>query len=451
MIEPADRIVVAFSGEGSGIEELTWGQRAIWNAMTEQQTSLPIGGWLPLPEGTTVQHLAAELRFHMSRHQSMRMRLVFDENGKARQSVTASGEIVLEVFDARDADPAEVAEQVKKQYMDAPFDYAGEWPVRMAVIRRAGAATHVVSILCHLVTDAAGGVAMMADLSNLDRETGAVLAPVTAMQPLDLARWQQTPAGQRQHASSLQYWEEQLRGVPSYRYAESTDKREPRHWEGQLFSPAVHLAAHALAHRLQAASSQVLLAAYATMLVRLRGVDPIVIRPVVSNRFRPGLADIVSPINEAGLCVIPVEGAAFDEVVRRTRRTVIRAFKAAYYHPEALDELIAVIAKDRGEELDLDCFFNDRRPGGGSAETAIPTAAQIREAQQHSVFRWTLQQDKPFGRLFLHIDDFAGPPEAVTLTIRADTHHVPPADMQACLQGIESLLVEAAETYGQLK
>ncbi|MFC7483965.1 hypothetical protein ACFQX7_33505 [Luedemannella flava] len=87
MTEPVDRIMVAFSGEGSGIEELTWGQRAIWNAMTEQNTSLPIGGWLPLPEGTTVRHMVNELRFHMSRHQSARMRLVFGDDGRPRQSV----------------------------------------------------------------------------------------------------------------------------------------------------------------------------------------------------------------------------------------------------------------------------------------------------------------------------------------------------------------------------
>ncbi len=442
MIEPSERIKVAFSGEGAGIEELTWGQRAIWNAMTEQDSSLPIGGWLPLPEGTTVQDMAVELRFHMIRHQSMRMRLIYGDDGRPRQSVAASGEIMLEVFDAGDAGPAGVAERVKRQYMDAPFDYAGEWPIRMAVIRLGDVATHVVAILCHLVTDAAGGLAMVADLSNLDRTTGEPKAPMTSIQPLALARWQQTPAGQRQNARSLQFWEEQLRGVPSYRYGESADKREPRHWEGQLTSTAIHMAVQTLAQRFKADTSQVLLAAYAVMLVRLRGVDPVVIRPIVSNRFWPGLADIVSPINEAGLCVIPIGDAAFDEVVRRTRRITMRAFKAAYYHPEPLDELIALIAKDRGEELDIDCFFNDRRLGRGSALTAMPTAAQLREAQRGSEFRWTLRQDKPFGRLFLHVD--IATEDSVTLTIRADTHHVAPADMQAYVQGIESILIDAA-------
>ncbi len=206
---PTDRIAVAFSGHGAGVEELTWGQRTIWNAMREQQSSLPIGGWLPLPEGTTVQDMANELRFHMNRHQSMRMRLVFGDDGWPRQSVAARGEVILEVFDAQDADPVDVAEKVKARYLNIPFDYAREWPIRMAVIRHAGVPTHVVTILCHLVTDAAGGQAMMTDLSNLDRRTGEAKTPVTAIQPLQLARWQQTPDGQRQNARSLQYCAEQ--------------------------------------------------------------------------------------------------------------------------------------------------------------------------------------------------------------------------------------------------
>lgn len=447
-MEPADHIVVAFSGEGAGVEELTWGQRAIWNAMTEQNTSLPIGGWLPLPEGTTVQHMVNELRFHMTRHQSMRMRLVHGDDGRPRQSIAASGEITLEVYDGDNADPADVAEQVKQRYMDAPFDYANEWPIRMAVVRRGGLATHVVCILCHLVTDAAGGLAMVADLANMDPATGEATAPVTATQPLELARWQQTPAGQRRHAASLRYWEEQLRGVPSYRYARPTERHTPRHWEGQLTSPALFLATQTLAQQLSASSANLILAAYATTLVRLRGVDPIVIRPVVSNRFWPGLADIVSPINEAGLCVIPVGDASFDEVVRRTSRVAMSAFKAAYYHPEPLDELRAVIARDRGEDLDIDCFLNDRRVAAPSADAALPTEAQLREAPRGE-FGWTVRQEKPFGRLFLHIDDAADGTDAVTLTIRADTDYVAPELAQACVEGIESLLVEAATDPGR--
>ena len=439
MMEPAEQIVVAFSGEGAGVEELTWGQRAIWNAMTEQDTSLPIGGWLPLPEGTTVRHMANELRFHMTRHQSMRMRLVYGEDGRPRQSVAASGEITLEVYDAGDGDPAAVAEKVSQRYMDAPFDYANEWPIRMAVVRRGEVATHVVCVLCHLVTDAAGGLAMVADLANMDPVTGEATVPVTATQPLDLARWQQTPAGQRRHASSLRYWEEQLRGVPSYRFAKPAQRHSPRHWEGQLISPALLLATEALAKRLGVSASNLTLAAYAMMLVKLRGVDPIVIRPVVSNRFWPGLADIVSPINEAGLCVIPVEGAGFAEMAARASRIAMRAFKAAYYHPEPMDELFATVARDRGEQLDIDCFMNDRRVAA-IPDGPAPTAQELRLAPRGE-FRWTAKQDKPFGRLFLHIDDA---PDAVSLTVRADTDYVDPAIMRGIAEGIEEIFIEAA-------
>jgi hypothetical protein len=46
----AEHIIVPFSGEGSGVEELSWGQQEIWSAMRAQHSWLPIGAAQPLPE-----------------------------------------------------------------------------------------------------------------------------------------------------------------------------------------------------------------------------------------------------------------------------------------------------------------------------------------------------------------------------------------------------------------
>src|SRR6185503_14772556 len=125
-------------------------------AMLRQGTWLPVGGTVALPEGTTVDDMAGELCWHLTRHHAMRTRLRFDADG-VRQVVSERGELTLEVVDAGGADPAEVAAGVERRFRETPFDYEHDWPVRAAVICQNGAPTHLVEILCHLVTDAFGG------------------------------------------------------------------------------------------------------------------------------------------------------------------------------------------------------------------------------------------------------------------------------------------------------
>src|SRR4051812_9257302 len=73
----AERVKVSFAGPGSGVEELSWGQREIWQAMVSQGSWFPIGGVKHLSPGITVDDIAARLRFIMERYQTARTRLRF--------------------------------------------------------------------------------------------------------------------------------------------------------------------------------------------------------------------------------------------------------------------------------------------------------------------------------------------------------------------------------------
>src|SRR5688572_14915291 len=128
MIDVPDRIVVPFEGEGSGVGELSWGQYEIWSAMVRLKSWMPLGGIKPLPAGTTVAEIAEELRYLMSRYQSMRTRLRFDAEGRPSQVVSSSGKITLEVYDAGDNDPEKVAVALAERYQETPLDIATEWP-----------------------------------------------------------------------------------------------------------------------------------------------------------------------------------------------------------------------------------------------------------------------------------------------------------------------------------
>jgi hypothetical protein len=433
-------VIVPFAGEHSGAGELTWGQLDIWTCMQRQGSSLAFGGTFPLPAGTTVADVAADLEYLMSRHDSLRTRLRIRPGGQVQQVVTAAGEIALAVIDPGDADPGEVAAAAYPRFEAQQFDYERDWPIRWAVVARDGIATHLISAMCHLAADGMGALALMDDLR---RRAAGETGPVTALRPLELAVRQRAPAGRRANAAALAFWERTLRAIPPRRFAGSDDWREPRYWQAYYYSPASLLAAEAVAARTGTGTSTVLLAAYAVMLTRLTGIDPAVIVVVVDNRFRRELADVVSPMCGPTPCVIDVAGADFDEVVRRAWRTSLHAYKLAYYNPLDREEVERRVAAERGEAVDTGCFFNDRRMASREerARGPAPSAAGLRAALRRSELVEGFRRDQPNDRCFLSIDNV---PDTICYELAVDTHYVSPADLEACLRGLESVIVEAA-------
>jgi hypothetical protein len=342
----------------------------------------------------------------------MRTRLRFDQDGHVYQVVSSSGEIAMPVVDAAGQDPAEVGQQLFEQYRDTPYDFEHEWPLRMAVIVADGVPTHVVAVMHHLVLDGFGGAAMMADLMDRDPVTGEARTPPPQMQPLEQARWQQGPSGQRQSKNAMRYWEHLLRTIPPRRFAAKRAPQQPRYWEAAQTSPAMLLAARALAGRAGVDTGTVILAAFVVAVARMTGIRPVAMQPVVSNRFRPGLANVVAPINQTTLCAFDVGDTTFDEALTHVRRRAFGAYKYAYYDPDHLEEMISRVERDRGEEVDIACYFNDRRV---QARDAAVTPADVEDV-----------------------------PTAVAFTLCADTLYVSPDEMRTCLATIESLIVSAA-------
>jgi Condensation domain len=435
---PALRIPVEFTAPDSGVAELTWGQMEIWLAMTRQGW-LRLGGTKRLPPGTAVAEIVDELCYLMTRYPSMRTLLRFDENGRPTQEVFGTGRIALEVYDA-DGDELDAADRtaevVDEHYLTAPRDFAGEWPVRMAVVRRHGELTHMVVQMCHLVTDVGGARVMHPEVAA--RET----APVPSPHQLDLARWQCSAAGQRHHATTARHWEQLLRSLPPCPPPTHPDPREPRHWAGQFDSRALYLAVPVIAERTGIDSSAVYLALYAIALGRTGVLNPAVIRPLVHNRFHAGVPDTVGNFVQSGICVLDVAGISVDDAVRRAGRGAFSAYKYAYFDAEKMAALFERVAMERGPHLGVTNFFNDRRTERARRPAVEPvTARGLREAASAGAFHWFERKDNPFEPLFLHIMDDQ---ETISLQICADTHRVPPSDIEALLRTVEAVAVEAA-------
>ncbi|MFI5916254.1 condensation domain-containing protein [Dactylosporangium sp. NPDC051541] len=431
MTDVAERVLVAFAGEGAGEGPLSWGQQDIWRAMVRQQSWIPNGAWGALPDGTTLKDVQERLWYLMSRFPTARTRLRFANDGSPVQVVAAEGEVGLDVFDAGpDDDPAELAERIRLKLQNDAFDFERDWPIRMAVVRKDDTFTHLVVVMCHLVTDGFGTGVLLEELDKRPE------TPVPDLQPRQQAEWQAGASGQRQHAMTLRHWEAILREMPLRRYPRSRAPQSPRHWRGEFQSPLLSTALRTIAARTGIAAAPVLLAVFAIALARVTGLDPVVVRPMVNNRFRPGLDRVVCMLAQYGLCRLDVAGTTFAEAFERARKSAMSTYKHAYYDPAGLDALIDRVSADR-PGLQLPCYFNDRRDDAAIAGAPLKDLDEV----EPGTFTWTTRQDVPFEPLIVHIDELPGATQAI---IFCDTHVIAPDDAEALLRGLETVAVEAA-------
>lgn len=439
-------MLVPFHGPGAGEAGLSWGQKEIWAAMQAQESSLSGGSAAPLPEGRGIDYAASLLSYLMGRYPSFRTRLRFEPDGSVRQVLSDHGEAPMHILDAPDdADPAEYAETVRFEYVRRLFDYVNEWPLRFAVIRHRGEPVQLVAVHCHLALDGGGFRSVAVALGAFDTHGGPPPDDHAepALDPLDQVVWQEGPAGQRHHATVARHWRKLLARVAADRFADSGGEQAPRYWRVTGRSAAAEVAMRAISARSgRADTSPVLMAAVSVALAHVTGISPSVLKVVVNNRFRPGLATTASPVAQSALCVIDVGGVAFDDTVDRAWRSLMSAYLNAYYDPDRMAEMIAEIGRERGTPIDLDCFFNDqrdqvRREFAGPA----PSPDELRAAARMTPLTWGPHSDLPTPKFYVHVVDAL---DAIHLLVFADTRYVPPAHLTAFFARFEEILIEAA-------
>jgi hypothetical protein len=434
-----ERIAVPFAGDGGGAGPLSWGQQSIWKEMAAAGSSLSMTAVRELEPGTTPDRYVEEYRFYLSRFQSMRTLLRFAPDGGVTQVVHDSGTAAIEVYDSADRDPAAVAAEVSAHHFAVCFDYEREWPIRMALVRHAGALTHLVVTLSHHAADPTAAMAMFEDLSNRDPSTGEPPRP-PGLQPLEQARLQQTPSALRQNQAALRYWETQLLTLPSPLLPQPDDAAPPerRCWELDLLSPAMYRALRAVAARLGVTTTPVLYAAFADALGKATGTTRVATMITVNNRFRPGLADAAGHMSQHGLCTLDLADGGFDDLVLLARRRLLTAQKNAYYAQGDVDALIARVGRERGVDLDLLCLFNNRRSEDGPIEP-VPSAADVRAAGATTLdWRQLPSLHQP---LMIHVNDAV---DALSVRAQFDTTAITRDALTALLRRTEQTLIDAA-------
>jgi hypothetical protein len=439
-----EKLLVPFAGEGSGTGGLSWGQKTIWRAFEAAGSPIWLTGLRAVPAGSTIDYAVDELAFVMSRNQALRSTLLVPDDGEIQQVVHASGKAPLQIVDVDDDnDPRLIAKAIEEEWLerDLVYDYANDWPVKMVVVRHRGAPAYLVRAMSHVTIDGFGAVAMHADMDARDPVTGLPSGPNTSMEPLEQAQWQASPAGQRRSRISEQHWQRLLRSIPARRFPEPAS--QPAHYGRFTFdSRAAFLAIQAIGSRTEVDTSPVLLAAFAAGLARVAGINPVVPRVYVSNRFWPRLAATVSPIAQTCPCVIDLSGGiTFDEAVKRTYYASLAAYKHAYFEPVKIRELLAATSEERGEQIDLSFVYNDSRldfPREASRSPVKP--ADIRAALPLSTLRWE-ERAEPEDFCNIMIQDSK---DTINAMVLVHGEYVARGLVEAFLREMEAVVVEAA-------
>jgi hypothetical protein len=448
MFEPIgrDQVALRFAGAAAGTGPLTWGQKAILQDIQASGSQFSMGGMLELPEGGTVDEAVLRMSDLVGRHAALRMRLGVDRAGRPCQEVAESGRTSLDVRTVPDdAGPVEIAEYVDDLLSTWPltrFDFHRDWPLRMAVVKRRDNCLYLVWVLSHLAADGAAHLLLLNDL--LAAGTGGPPRP----QILDIARSEQEPQLRQLSTRAMRYWEDQLRDIPARTFGEPVRPADPageRYHQVRLTSPAAQLAMATIARRTGTDVSRVTLAVIATAIARVTGVTPLTIKAMVSNRFRPGLAEVIAPIAQNSVLTVDVGDTSVDQVVARVRGATLTAGMRAYYDPDDLSEVTTRMDARRGYPATVTCRVNDQRRmvGRGEAPPAPGdvSAEHVRKRLEETSLTWLGPREDVHEQVSIIIENRT---DVLSLRLMWDVWSVSTGQVEALLRGVEEVAVAAA-------
>ncbi|MFJ3217700.1 condensation domain-containing protein [Kitasatospora sp. NPDC086801] len=440
---------IAFSSGRAGSGPATWGQQAIWDAVSRLAPAdaprYNIAAAAPLDPGLPLPVLLDGLEQLLHLHDSLHTRLVPGDGGRLRQVVDAEGRLEVQVRRCTEgSDPVETGARLHQELTALPFDTAAQWPIRVGVVEAGGSARYVSLVLSHTAVDGTGMNRLVADLTALCQGTSPdelAMIREPAQQPLEEAEFQASERGRRRDEGARKQFLRKLRLAPARLFPRPGEPATPSAGfpNAVLRSPALPRAVERVAAAHRVTSSSVLLAATAAMTARLSGSAEAVLNVVVSNRFLPELTNAVSVVVGDGLFHLPDATAEFSDIVRRTNAAAIGAYRHAYYDKLRLEAEIGQLTAEGVPLADRSCVFNDTRE-------LVPASPGTGTGDDRTTLTWPVEFEPRPGLTYAL--DALQSPDALSLTMTADPAVLPRPAMERFLYGIEELILTEARTAG---
>lgn len=265
---------------------------------------------------------------------------------------------------------------------------------------------------------------------------------VPAPQPLDRAAHEQSAAGQRLSARSLERLERQLRTMPQTMFP------GPRLTPGahrfkrlEMRSPALTEALRRIAGRDGTTTSNVLLAATALMLGVFTGHRRVAFKTILGNRSFPDLKRIVSSAVSNGLVCADLADGTFTGLVHSVAQATRADLLRSQCDPAERERLTARVNDERGVHLDLSSFFNDIRVFMGERSAGPDDSADLDALASRTRLAWIGEWDRQDAKFFFHARTL-GDCDHVYAMI--DTAFMPAESAERLMRGLERVLITSA-------
>ncbi|WP_171014185.1 condensation domain-containing protein, partial [Chitinivorax sp. B] len=243
----------------------------------------------------------------------------------------------------------DVAEQVVAQ----PFDLSCEPPLRVTLIQPAADQYLLVLVLHHIASDGWSSAILVDECCS----TYAALSvdetpslPLLEIQYLDYAQWQRQPEQVRRFDTQLDYWRQQLNGIPDVHNLPLDHPRPPQQqFAGRVYRAqldgATTLALRAACQAQGATLFMGLFALFSALLSRYSGETDIVIGTPIANREQPEIANLIGFfVNTLALRADFSTQPSFSALLAQCKQTTL----AAYAHQQLpFDRLVEALRPQR--------------------------------------------------------------------------------------------------------
>ncbi|MEG3918021.1 amino acid adenylation domain-containing protein [Microcoleus sp. T3_A4] len=290
------------------------------------------------------------------RHEALRTNFT-TQNGKPVQIIQANYKLELPIIDleplskeAREIEAKRLVTQVAHQ----PFNLQREPLLRSSLLKLGEQDYIFVLVFHHIIADGWSIEILERELSTIytalcNNQTPSL--PELPIQYADFAVWQRNWLTGEVFQTQLNYWQEQLKGIPALLEL-PTDRPRPaiQTYQGthQSFQLPVELseAIISLCKRMAVTPFMFLLTAFQTLLYRLSGQDDIVVGTPVANRhYRETEKLIGFFVNTVALRTTNLSlNPSFEELVRQVREVTL----GAYAHQDMpFEELVEALQPER--------------------------------------------------------------------------------------------------------
>jgi hypothetical protein len=360
-LTPCPAVPVRFSGGRDTQGPYTLGQLNIkvWLDQSPDHCYSTLKWTLDIPEGTTVQEVAAAVRVLVTRHEGLRTRYLGGD--PPVQRVSGSGEVPIEVWSVDDhqAAPVEASVLAHELYArlatgvapDAPL------PLRVAVAVQGELVRAAVMVFSHLAVDFQALTVLGREFTTLLRDPGN--PPADIHQPIDQAEAESDPRARRRQEAAIRHWERHLALIPQCLYARPRTGPPAGGGIGELISVAGANALRHIAARTGATRPTIVFAALCAVLARRTGYRECRFPILSGNRFEPRLEQYIGTLAQSVLVRLDTGDAGFDELVRRAFGAMLNANRNGAWDASAARLSHQRVARQRGLRLRFEPLFNN--------------------------------------------------------------------------------------------